>query len=97
MHFPFSIQVLFGHVLFAHSHFILIFLIGCPTLTAGQNHFQIIVPTIRFGINCIIAKQIAAKETSFVPFIAAALFYYIFNAIVGFVMSRIEKSMNYYT
>lgn len=44
-----------------------------------------------------IAKQIAAKETSFVPFIAAALFYYIFNAIVGFVMSRIEKSMNYYT
>lgn len=44
-----------------------------------------------------IAKQIAAKETSFVPFIAAALFYYIFNAIVGFVMSRVEKSMNYYT
>ena len=44
-----------------------------------------------------IAKQIAAKETSFVPFIAAALFYYIFNAIVGLVMNRIEKSMEYYT
>jgi len=44
-----------------------------------------------------IAKQIAAKETSFVPFIAAAVFYYVFNAIVGFVMNRIEKSMDYYT
>lgn len=44
-----------------------------------------------------IAKQIAAKETSFMPFVAAALFYYIFNAIVAFVMERIEKAMNYYT
>ena len=44
-----------------------------------------------------IAKQIAAKETSFVPFLAAALFYYIFNALVAFGMERIEKSMDYYT
>ena len=44
-----------------------------------------------------IAKQIAAKETSFTPFLAAALFYYIFNAFVAFGMERIEKSMDYYT
>ncbi|HCI73722.1 MAG TPA: polar amino acid ABC transporter permease [Lachnospiraceae bacterium] len=44
-----------------------------------------------------IAKQIAAKETSFMPFLAAALFYYVFNAIVAFGMERIEKSLNYYT
>lgn len=44
-----------------------------------------------------IAKQIAAKETSFMPFLAAALFYYVFNAIVAFGMERIEKAMNYYT
>jgi len=44
-----------------------------------------------------IAKQIAAKETSFMPFIAAAVFYYIFNALVAFVMERMEKSMAYYT
>ena len=44
-----------------------------------------------------IAKQIAAKETSFMPFIAAAVFYYIFNAVVAFGMERIEKSLNYYT
>jgi len=44
-----------------------------------------------------IAKQIAAKEASFVPFLAAALFYYIFNAIVAVAMERIEKSMAYYS
>lgn len=44
-----------------------------------------------------IAKQIAAKETSFMPFLAAALFYYVFNAVVAFGMERIEKSMDYYT
>ena len=44
-----------------------------------------------------IAKQIAAKETSFMPFLAAALFYYVFNALVAFGMERIEKAMDYYT
>ena len=44
-----------------------------------------------------IAKQIAAKETSFMPFLAAAAFYYIFNALVAFGMERIEKSLDYYT
>ena len=44
-----------------------------------------------------IAKQIAAKETSFMPFLAAALFYYVFNAIVAFLMERIENAMDYYT
>ena len=44
-----------------------------------------------------IAKQIAAKDKSFMPFLAAALFYYLFNAIVAFGMERIEKSMDYYT
>ncbi len=43
-----------------------------------------------------IAKQIAAKETSFMPFLAAALFYYIFNAAVAFGMERIEKALDYY-
>ena len=44
-----------------------------------------------------IAKQIAAKETSFMPFLAAAAFYYIFNAVVAFGMERIEKRLDYYT
>ncbi len=42
------------------------------------------------------AKQIAAKDTSMTPLMAAGLFYYIFNFVVAFVMERIEKAMNYY-
>ena len=43
-----------------------------------------------------IAKQIAASETSFVPFVCAALFYYVFNLLVAVVMERIEKALSYY-
>lgn len=42
------------------------------------------------------AKQIAAKETSMMPLMAAGVFYYIFNFVVAFAMERIEKAMNYY-
>ena len=42
------------------------------------------------------AKQIAAKETSIMPLMAAGLFYYIFNLIVAFAMERLEKALNYY-
>ena len=41
-------------------------------------------------------KQIAAKETSIMPLMAAGLFYYIFNLIVAFAMERLEKALNYY-
>lgn len=44
-----------------------------------------------------IAKQIAAKETSFMPFLVAAVFYYIFNLLVAVAMERIEKAMSYYS
>ena len=44
-----------------------------------------------------LAKQITAAQTSFVPFIAAAIFYYVFNLIVAMVMERFEKALNYYT
>ena len=42
------------------------------------------------------AKAIAASQKSMAPFVAAGLFYYIFNFIVAMVMERIEKSMRYY-
>lgn len=42
------------------------------------------------------AKQIAAKETSIAPLMAAGVFYYLFNLIVATVMERLEKAMNYY-
>ncbi|MDD3337905.1 MAG: amino acid ABC transporter permease [Lachnospiraceae bacterium] len=43
-----------------------------------------------------LAKQIAAKETTFVPFIVAAVFYYIFNLLVAVIMEHAEKKLNYY-
>lgn len=43
-----------------------------------------------------IAKQIAAAQTTMMPFVVAAVFYYIFNLLVAVVMERIEKSLDYY-
>ena len=42
------------------------------------------------------AKAIAATSRSMMPFVAAAILYYIFNAVVAFVMETIEKKMSYY-
>lgn len=43
-----------------------------------------------------IAKQIASSNTSFMPFVIAGVFYFIFNSIVAWVMNLIEKKLNYY-
>ena len=43
-----------------------------------------------------IGKQIANSQTSFMPFIIAGVFYYIFNSLVAFVMNRFEKKLSYY-
>ncbi|MCI7131568.1 MAG: amino acid ABC transporter permease [Lachnospiraceae bacterium] len=43
-----------------------------------------------------IAKQIAAKETTFVPFAVAAIFYFVFNWIVSAGMTKVEEKLNYY-
>lgn len=52
--------------------------------------------TVSYQEMFTIGKQIANSQTSFMPFLVAGVFYYIFNAIVGFVMGRVEKSMSYY-
>lgn len=43
-----------------------------------------------------ITKQIASSTTSFTPFIIAGIFYYIFNAVVAWIMSMCEKKLSYY-
>lgn len=43
-----------------------------------------------------VAKAIAARDKSMIAFVAAGIFYYLFNLIVAFVMERIEKKLNYY-
>ncbi|MBQ6466253.1 MAG: amino acid ABC transporter permease [Oscillospiraceae bacterium] len=52
--------------------------------------------TVSYQEMFTIGKQIANSETSFVPFLVAGVFYYLFNAIVDAVMGRIEKRLDYY-
>ncbi|MCR4606639.1 MAG: amino acid ABC transporter permease [Oscillospiraceae bacterium] len=52
--------------------------------------------TVSYTEMFTIGKQIANSETSFLPFIVAGVFYYVFNAIVDYVMGRIEKKLDYY-
>ena len=43
-----------------------------------------------------LAKQIAAAKTTIMPFIVAGVFYWIFNAVVAFILNFAEKKLNYY-
>lgn len=43
-----------------------------------------------------LTKQLASSTTSFTPFIIAGIFYYIFNAVVAWIMSLCEKKLSYY-
>lgn len=52
--------------------------------------------TVSYQEMFTIGKTIANSQTSFMPFVVAGVFYFVFNAIVDFVMGKIEKSMQYY-
>ena len=52
--------------------------------------------TVAYQEMFTIGKQIANSQSSFVPFLVAGAFYYVFNLVVDFVMGRAEKAMNYY-
>ena len=43
-----------------------------------------------------IAKQIAAAQTTMIPFVTAAVFYYVFNWLVAWIMELAEKKFAYY-
>lgn len=43
-----------------------------------------------------IGKTISNSESSFMPFLIAGVFYFLFNGIVDFVMTRFERKLNYY-
>ena len=42
------------------------------------------------------AKALASSQTSMIPFVAAGLFYYVFNLIVAVIMEYTEKKLSYY-
>ena len=52
--------------------------------------------TLAYNEMFSLAKQIAASQTSFIPFIIAGVFYFVANYAVAFVMERIEKALDYY-
>ena len=52
--------------------------------------------TVAYQEMFTIGKQIANSQTSFLPFVIAGVFYFLFNAIVGWVMGRFEKRLSYY-
>ena len=52
--------------------------------------------TVAYQEMFTIGKQIANSQTSFMPFVIAGVFYFLFNAIVGWVMGRFEKKLSYY-
>ena len=70
----------------------------------GQTFVRIILPQVVKRIlpaitneeMFTIAKQIAAAKTTMVPFVAAGIFYYIFNFVVAWVMELLEKKFSYY-
>ena len=43
-----------------------------------------------------LAKQVAAAEATIIPLFVAGVFYYVFNFIVAFIMSAIEKKLSYF-
>ena len=56
--------------------------------------------SLAFAIACAemftIAKQLASSQASMVPYIAAGIFYYLFNFLVAWTMERFEKKLSYY-
>ena len=52
--------------------------------------------TVSYQEMFTIGKQIANSQTSFMPFLVAGVFYYLFNVIVDYVMGRVEKRLDYY-
>ena len=42
------------------------------------------------------AKALVASQVSMVPFVIAAVFYWVFNFVVEVVLNRIEKKLDYY-
>ena len=56
--------------------------------------------SLAFALGCAemftIAKRQASGQTSMTPYIAAAVFYYIFNFVVAYGMGWLEKKLDYY-
>ncbi len=73
-----------------------------------QTFFKIILPqvikrihtSLAFTISVLemfaIAKALASSQTSLIPFVAAGVFYYLFNLVVAMAMDFAERKLAYY-
>ena len=52
--------------------------------------------TVAYQEMFTIGKEIANSQTSFMPFVIAGVFYFVFNLLVSWAMGRLEKRLNYY-
>ena len=52
--------------------------------------------TIAYQEMFSIGKQLANSQSTFLPFLVAGVFYYLFNIIVAFIMNWVENKLNYY-
>ena len=43
-----------------------------------------------------LTKQLVASQSSMMPFVVAAVFYYIFNLLVAMFFDHVEKQLSYY-
>jgi len=42
------------------------------------------------------AKALAAREVSMIPYVIAALIYWVFCLVIEFILNRVEKRLDYY-
>ncbi len=63
------------------------------TLVKDTSLAQVLMVTEMFTE----AKELASANVSVIPYVAAGLFYYVMNLVIEMIMTRIEKSMSYYS
>ena len=44
----------------------------------------------------VVGQPIYLDDATIVPFVVAAVFYYVFNLLVAVIMDKVEKKLNYY-
>ena len=62
------------------------------TLVKDTSLAQVIAVTEMFTM----AKKISTSQSTLMPFVVAAVFYYLLNMIVAQVMARCEKKLSYF-
>ena len=63
------------------------------TLVKDTSLAQVLMVTEMFTE----AKELASANVSVIPYVAAGVFYYVMNLVIEMIMTRIEKSMSYYS